>query len=344
MYFPCAFSWCVLQKNRRNAVYDLLMVIKFIITVIAKMCNLMSSGDKTFCHLIRRRNPMLKIFIVLAPLMLWLCSTTLQAAPEFVRESKTIFAHPHDVELHPSGQWLFVADTNNHNIKVLGAQSLELIAILGEGELDGPHDIHFDAEGRLLVADSGNDRVLIYRLNKLQTALETVLSKNMSSPEGVTSSPDGHIYVASTGNHKVLQFYQNDLIREVGGRGDGKLEFVRPHDIELGPDGFVYVADPGNRRIQVLTDSLTYHSTVYGKDQPYREPKYLALDKGNYLYIADQQNNVLRIYDDERIQVESVTMAGKRPLNYIEGVEVSGQQIWISDTYNNRIVLFKWPH
>lgn len=287
---------------------------------------------------------MLKIFMVLAPLISWLCSTTLQAAPEFVRESKTIFAHPHDVVLHPSGQWLFVADTNNHNIKVLGAESLELIAILGEGELNGPHDVHFDAEGRLLVADSGNDRVLIYRLKKLQATLETVLSKNMSSPEGVTSSQDGHIYVASTGNHKVLKFYQNNLVREMGGRGGGKLEFVRPHDIELGSDGFIYVGDPGNGRIQVLTDSLNYYSTVHDKDKPYREPKYLALDEGNYLYIADQQNSVLRIYNDARVQVESITMAGKRTLNYIEGVEVVGQKIWISDTYNNRIVLFKWPH
>ena len=287
---------------------------------------------------------MTRLLIMLAPILFWVYSTTVQATPEFLRESKQVFAHPHDIELDPSGQWLFVADTNNHNIKVLNADSLEVVAVFGEGELDGPHDVHFDAAGRLLVADSGNDRIVIYRLENLQVTLESVLSKNMSSPEGVTSSPDGHIYVASTGNHKILKFYQNNLIREVGGQGDGKLEFVRPHDIELGPDGLLYVGDPGNRRVQVLAQSLTYQTTVHSNNKTFREPKYLALDKDNYLYIADQQNNLLRIYNAERKQIEEIAVAGKRPLNYIEGVEVVGQKIWISDTYNDRIVLFKRSH
>ena len=285
-----------------------------------------------------------RVLIVVAFASLWISPASLLASPEFVLESKSIFAHPHDIEVDPTGQWLFVADTNNHNIKVLDARSLALVASFGDGELDGPHDVHFDSTGRLLVADSGNDRVVIYRLDKLQGVLESVLSKNMSSPEGVTSSDDGRIYVASTGNHKILKFYQNELVAEVGERGDGKLEFVRPHDIELGPDGLLYVGDPGNRRVQVLSDALVYHSTVSNNDKPFREPKYLALDKDNYLYIADQQNNVLRIYNDARKQIETITVAGKTALNHLEGVEVVGNKIWISDTYNDRIVLFHWLH
>jgi len=287
---------------------------------------------------------MLRLFKLLAPIPFVIFSTNLHASPEFVLESKTIFAHPHDVEIDPGGQWLFVADTNNHNIKVLDAQSLALVASFGDGELDGPHDVHFDSAGRLLVADSGNDRVVIYRLDKFQGVLESVLSKNMSSPEGVTSSSDGHIYVASTGNHKILKFYQNELVAEVGKRGDGKLEFVRPHDIEFGPDGLLYVGDPGNRRIQVLTDALIHHSNVSDHARPYHEPKYLALDENNNLFIADQQNNVLRIYNADRKQIETITKAGKKALNYPEGVEVVGEKIWISDTYNDRIVLFNWSH
>lgn len=261
-------------------------------------------------------------------------------APEFVRESKSIFAHPHDIEIDPTGRWLFVADTNNHNIKVLDATTLEQHAVIGEGELNAPHDVHFDDVGRLLVADSGNDRVVIYQLKGLKASLDFTISEHMESPEGVTSSPDGHIFVASTGSHKILKFFQNRLVKETGRRGDDQLEFVRPHDIERGPDGLLYIGDPGNRRIQILTEDLMYHSQMSDRNKPYNEPKYLALDKENLLYLADQQNNLLRIYDEGRKQLHAIAVAGTKPLNYPEGVEVDGARLWISDTYNNRIVLF----
>lgn len=284
------------------------------------------------------------VMVTITIILLFTPFTYLLAAAEFVKASKAIFAHPHDIELHPSGKWLFVSDTNHDNVKVLTADSLELVKIIGDGELDGPHDVHFDSSGRLLVADSSNDRVVIYQLDGLKARIETVLSKNMLSPEGVTTSPDGHIYVASTGNNKIQKYYQNNLIREVGERGDGKLEFVRPHDIELGPDGYLYIGDPGNRRIQVLTEELTFHSFISDPKKPYKEPKYLALDKENLLYIADQQNNLLRIYSADRKQIDSIAEAGGKSLNYIEGVEVVGSKLWISDTYNDRIVLFNWQY
>jgi len=265
-------------------------------------------------------------------------------APEFVLESNNNFAHPHDLELDPSGQRLFVADTNNHIIKVLDANSLQQIAILGEGELNAPHDVHFDSTGRLLVADSGNNRVVVYRLDGEKLIQESVLSENINSPEGVTTSSRGDIFVASTGNHKILKFSQNRLVKEVGQRGDDQLEFIRPHDIEFGPDELLYVGDPGNRRIQVLTEALTFHSTIKSSDKPFKEPKYLALDKNRFLYIADQQNNLVRIFNAEHRQVESIAQAGKKALNYIEGIEVVGEKIWISDTYNDRVVLFNWSN
>jgi len=263
------------------------------------------------------------------------------AATEFVVASQENFAHPHDLELDPPGRWIFIADVNHHDVKVLDAEKLGLVAVIGDGELDSPHDVHFDAKGRLLVADSGNDRIVIYALDGTNARTIGTLTDGMRSPEGVTSDDNGNIYVASTGNHKILKFHNGKLVKSVGGRGDGKLEFIRPHDIELGGDGLLYVGDPGNRRIQVLTDSLSYHATIEDRKQPFAEPKYLALD-GDWLFVADQQNNMLRVFDKQRKETFSINEAGGKALNYIEGVEVRDGKIWISDTYNDRIVLFRW--
>ena len=276
-----------------------------------------------------------------AVVMMYMSAGIAGAATEFVGATADVFAHPHDLELDSSGRWLFIADVNHHDVKVIDAQSLEAVAVIGKGELDSPHDVHFDPDGRLLVADSGNDRIVIYEMDGTSARLTGVLADDMRSPEGVTSDAGGHIYVASTGNHKILKFRNGKLLKSIGGRGDGKLEFVRPHDIERGNDGLLYVGDPGNRRIQVLTDSLTYHATIEDRQRPFAEPKYLALD-GDWLFVADQQNNTLRIFDARRKEVASISNAGNKPLNYIEGVEVRNGMLWIADTYNDRIVLFRW--
>lgn len=264
------------------------------------------------------------------------------APPQFVTATGTSFAHPHDLELAPDGKRVFVADVNNHVIKVLDARSLKTLATIGQGQLNSPHDVHFDSKGRLLVADSGNDRIVIYALNGLEAREIAELSESMSSPEGVTSDAGGHIYVASTGNHRVLKFKDNQLVKQVGERGDGELEFIRPHDIEMGSDGWLYVGDPGNNRIQLLTDTLHFRGAIEDNRKPFDEPKYLALDRNNWLYVADQHNNMLRIYNAERQEIATIKTAGELALNYIEGVEVVDGRIWIADTYNNRIVLFNW--
>ena len=264
------------------------------------------------------------------------------ATPDFVSASKDIFAHPHDLELDPTGQWLFISDVNHHDIKVLNARTLETLKAIGSGELNSPHDVHFDDQGNLLVADSGNNRIAIYKLDGLNATLVRELTEEMKSPEGVTSAPGGIVFVASTGNHTILKFEQGKLAKRIGRRGDGRLEFVRPHDIELGSDGLLYISDPGNRRVQILTESLVYQDALLPRNIPFDEPKYLALDQYNRLYVADQQNNMLRIFDDTRSEIATITKAGNKKLNYIEGVEVHKGMIWISDTYNNRIVLFRW--
>ena len=150
--------------------------------------------------------------------LLFSLSAVVYAAPEFLRATDDIFAHPHDLELDPTGRWVFIADVNHHDVKVIDAKTLEIVAVIGEGELNAPHDVHFDIDGRLLVADSGNDRIAIYDIDGLNAKFKGDLTKGMSSPEGVTSAPGGFIFVASTGNHEILKFHNNRLVKKVGGR------------------------------------------------------------------------------------------------------------------------------
>ncbi len=83
---------------------------------------------------------------------------------EFVLASEASFNLPHDLALSPDSRYLYVADNGNNQIAVLDPDTLIVIGSIGGSELSAPHDATFDHKGRLLVADSGNDRVVVYEI------------------------------------------------------------------------------------------------------------------------------------------------------------------------------------
>ena len=83
-----------------------------------------------------------------------------------------------------------------------------------------------------------------------------------------------------------------------------------------------------------------------GAGSDFHEPKYLAVDEGDWLYVADQFNHQIKVFDQSRLAIATIGTgkAGKRlgELDGPEGVEAQMGHIWISDTHNNRILLYKW--
>lgn len=277
--------------------------------------------------------------------LLWIAALPLAsgAALEFVTASDSSFSRPHDVTLDPAGRYLYVADLGNDVVKVLDAQSLQTLGAIGKDELSAPHDVAFDAAGRLFVADTGNDRIAIYRVDGVKGSYVGELREGLSSPEGVTTGPGDKVYVTNVRSSDVVVFTNGKRSTSGGGHGSGPGQYSRPHDIELGRDNRLYVADPGNNRVQVLDTELQ----VLGElTHDFRDPKYLALDERGWLYVADQFNHQVKIFDADRKLVATIG-SGKRgsgvdEFNGLEGVEVKRPHVWIADTYNNRIVLYRW--
>ncbi len=274
-------------------------------------------------------------------------ATTLAAgeAPALVAISDTSFSRPHDVTLDPGGRYLYVADLGNDVVKVLDAKSLKTVGVIGQGELSSPHDVAFDSAGRLLVADSGNDRIAIYQIDGIKGGYTGELRGGLSSPEGVAPDAAGRVYVTNASGNNVVIFVDGKVSTSVGSSGNASGQFIRPHDIEIGPDQIVYVADPGNNRIQLFDASLRSLGVL---QQDFREPKYLGLDQKGWLYVADQMNHQVKIFDRERRLVARIGSgkagSGRDQFNGLEGVVARNGHVWIADTYNNRIVLYRWAH
>jgi len=279
--------------------------------------------------------------LILTFLLLILSSQVLGEKLIFVKSSENNFSHPHDLTLGPNKQYLFVSDMNHDLIKVLNPNSLETVASIGKGQLSSPHDVAFNNDGHMLVADSGNNRIAIYSLNNLVGKLILELSEKMLSPEGVSSDDNNNIYVANAGNNLIQKFHNRKLIKSIGGYGSTLGKFNRAHDLEYF-QGKIYIGDPGNNRVQILDGTLTPRQSIQIPSKPFNEPKYLALGNDGKLYVADQHNNALRIFNSKGDELYQLTSANGQAFDRIEGVEVYKNYVWISDTYNDRIVLFQW--
>ncbi len=281
---------------------------------------------------------------LLACCALWVAAAGLVIAQPALQatqlaETTVELAQPHDGAFSPDGKRIFVTDMANSLMRVLDAESLRLLGTFGRGELSRPHDAEFDAAGRLLVADTGNDRIAIYAVDGAAAKLIGEW-KGLDNPEGVGVAPDGRVYVTNTGAGSVGIFRGGKLERTVGRYGSAAGEFSRPHDVEVDREGKVYVVDSGNHRVQVF-DAEMKHLATTGADLKLNEPKYLAFD-GERIWLADEYNHRILLLD-RSLRPLGVLGSGRRgrsatEFHKPEAVLARAPFVWVIDTYNDRVL------
>lgn len=257
---------------------------------------------------------------------------------EMVAASAETYAKPHDIVLSPDGKALYVADNDNDRIAVLDPQSLRELGVFAQGEVSAPHDVAFDAQGRLLVADTGNSRIAIYAIQGTGGRFVGSLRGRIRRPEGVAVHTDGRVFATGAASDNLVVYRDDEVVGEVGG-------FSAPHDVEFDLRGGIWVADAANDRMVRLNDALDVTSVLSGPAYDFNGPRYMDFDATGRMYVADKYSHSIKVIspDGELIQVLGKARSGKgesvfdRP----EGVEIRGRDVWFSDTYNDRIVRYR---
>jgi len=251
-------------------------------------------------------------------------------------------SEPHDAAFSPDGRLIYLTDMSSSRVRVLEAMTLKLLGSFGAGELLRPHDATFDRAGRLLVADTGNDRIAIYDVKGARARLVGEM-KGLSGPEGVAVAADGRVLVTNTGAGTLAVLRDGKIERTIGRRGSGPGEFSRPHDVEIGADGAVYVVDSGNDRVQVFSAALEYRGS-FGPALKLDAPKYLHFD-GDDIWLADEDNHRILLLDRTHMArgVLGTGRRGRGPNAFYkpEAVLARAPYVWVIDTYNDRVVLLR---
>lgn len=257
---------------------------------------------------------------------------------EFIGASSADLGNPHDVKLSPDGTALLVSDVDNNRVVFLDPETLAFIGAFGADHQSGTHDVDFDADGRLYVADTRNNRVTVYELDGTEGRLVGELAERIRGPEGVLAHPNGRIYVAGAWSSNVVAYEDGGVMAELGGLSS-------PHDVELAPDGNIWLADAGNDRMLLLTPDLKILRELKGPPYDFDGVRYQDVLPDGTLIAADKYTHSIKFIapDGALLAVLGTGSPGKGPGKFRtpEGVETRGDILWISDSGNDRVVMYR---
>ncbi len=231
---------------------------------------------------------------------------------------------------------LIVADSGSHTIKRVSVSSGEVQSIAGRENESGFADGVADkalfnapvgvavADGKIYVADTYNDKIRVVENGKVSTiaggekGFADGENAKFDTPCGITVWKDGKILVADSGNRRLRVVEENGNVWTLAGNGendsvDGKLNeasFVQPLAVTIDTFGVIYVADGNSIRAVgrrffpfVETISNTRRGFADGSllNAEFNRPSGLAIDENGNLFVADSENQVLRIFTSEEI-------------------------------------------
>lgn len=253
--------------------------------------------------------------------------------------SEAILGDPHDLAIGPDGR-LYVADKLNARIAVFDPETLEFIEELGAGLLPGVRDISFGPNGEVAVAITGASAVAVY---EDLAALSAPPDIGVRAPgtEGALYHSSGRIYAMASGLGALVAFEDLQPLNGVEGH-------LGAHDVAEAPDGTIWVGDNRLRRLVRYSQNLERLQVIDADKFGLVGPRYMDFTETGLLVVADQDVHRIFLIDPEGpdggtllgVLGDGRPGIGPNKFDDPEGVAVSGNHYFISDSDNNRIVRY----
>lgn len=186
----------------------------------------------------------------------------------------------------------------------------------GGFDMHGPSGIAIDPRGRLYVTDFGGQRVLTWpnfdALNSCSPADGVIGAGQLAGPEAVALDvPTGTAFVADTLSHTVKGYRQTA---------------------------------PGTWRLQFTLGTQGVAGTAFNQ---FHYPRGLAVDPGGRLFVADDFNNRILIFDPPfstgKAAADSIGAGSDGGFAGPKGLAMSGHTLFVADYDNGRVLRFTGP-
>ena len=250
---------------------------------------------------------------------------------QFVCDSKKIF-----VDIKKSIKFVEKVKSINYKSKVHPVVS---VCERGNGieQLSNPFGVTVNNKtGDIYVVNQGSKCVKVFNdsgefLFKFGDSNDT---EQIKYPKGLIISGDrilishSHIYVTS--EHCIFIFQLNgNFVSKFGKYGSGNIQFSGPRGLACNEsNGDIYICDSGNNRIQIITKENQFKSQ-FGADK-LKHPHDVKLSK-EYIFILDESNPCIHLYDYNLILQKSVVSRGK-------GMQVVNPFCFFIDNSDNLLI------
>jgi len=207
---------------------------------------------------------------------------------------------------------VYVADTTNHRVvratrfEANGARRADSDPPLPVGapwtpgsaveHMSRPGYVCLGPDGKLWVADTGNDRVLAFERNAAGELVPSAAPDptGMNRPTGLVVDTDGSLFVSDSGMDRI-RHYSAALVHQVdfGGFGTGDDKFFDPRGMALvqRDQPLLFVADRLNNRVQIVRRDGTPVARIETVNGTHlKEPEDVAVDSLGNVFIADTGN------------------------------------------------------
>lgn len=216
------------------------------------------------------------------------------------------FNGPMGVAVDANGN-IFVADTYNDRIRMISPKGV-VSTVAGAGTpgfadgsresalFDTPCGVIVTADGTLIVADTGNDRLRKLDANANVTSWDVKINgDSVSSPIGLVFTHDNYLYVTELDRSRVIQVAPDGTTYVIaGGAGftddSGAVRFNQPAGIALNQrTGQLYVADGANYLVRKLDPK--YSEADESLVQPAPQLNNETLGQQSLIWPVDPQNS-----------------------------------------------------
>jgi predicted membrane-bound mannosyltransferase/DNA-binding beta-propeller fold protein YncE len=222
------------------------------------------------------------------------------------------FCEPWGVAISPDSQWIYVADTWNHRIQKLNTGGIP-IKTWGTPNYDpvssgpfgfwGPRSVIVDSRGHVLVADTGNKRIIVYDADGnfiSQFGGGGSGAGHLEEPVGLAIDAYGNLYVADTWNQRIQVFFPNTnktdytFSREWNINGWGSESLDNKPYLAVDQQGHIFATDPDSFRVLEFTTNGDFIHTwgTYGASlENFGMPSGISVDTHGKVWVSDTANN-----------------------------------------------------
>jgi DNA-binding beta-propeller fold protein YncE len=173
-----------------------------------------------------------------------------------------------------------------------------------------------------------------------------LITEGLERPTGIAWVPQPpRLYVVDTGSHSVEVFDPDGRRREtLGARGPAETGFNFP-TFAASRDSVLLVNDTLNYRIKFFDTSGFVNAIGEEGDGPgtFARPKGMAVDSRGYIYVVDALFDNVQVFDPDGRVLLVIGAAGNGAGQFWSpaGIDISGDRIYVADTFNQRIQVLR---